>query len=175
MICVAQECDIFLFSYPDKVRGVLNEGGLFGERQGWHLPGFDTSSWIDRNLSSGLPNSAAGVGFFVSTFNLNIPSNNDVFLSFNFDQSSQPYRAYLFVNGWMMGKRIANLGPQFKFPVHQGILYYSGSNTVAVALWAMEPNVTVSPTLELMVDGVLEGGVGDVTVNNPRWSSREMP
>jgi len=97
-------------SYPDKVRGVFNEGGLFGERQGWHLPGFDTSSWVDRNLSSGLPNSSAGVGFFVSTFDLNIPSYNDVFMSFTFDQSSQPYRAYLFVNGWMMGKRIANLG-----------------------------------------------------------------
>jgi Beta-galactosidase jelly roll domain len=98
------------FSYPDKVRGVFNEGGLFGERQGWHLPGYDTSSWVDRNLSSGLPNSSAGVGFFVTTFDLNIPSYNDVFMSFTFDQSSQPYRAYLFVNGWMMGKRVANLG-----------------------------------------------------------------
>ena len=98
------------FSYPDKVRGIFNEGGLFGERQGWHLPGFDTSSWADRNLSSGLPNSSAGVGFFVSTFDLQIPSYNDVFISFTFDQSSQPYRAYLFVNGWMMGKRVANLG-----------------------------------------------------------------
>jgi len=114
------------------------------------------------------------LGFFVSTFNLDIPSYNDVFMSFNFDQSSQPYRAYLFVNGWMMGKRVANLGPQFNFPVHQGILDYNGTNTVAVALWVMEPNVTVLPTLELIVDGVLEGGVGGITTDNPRWSSREM-
>lgn len=27
----------------DPVRGPMNEGGLYGERQGWHLPGFDTS------------------------------------------------------------------------------------------------------------------------------------
>ena len=66
-------------------------------------------------------------------------------LSFTFDESAQPYRALLFVNGWMMGKRVANLGygtshfepseginvdvrasPQFKFPVHQGILDYNG-------------------------------------------------
>ena len=99
-------------SFPDKTRGVLNEGGTFGERQGWHLPGFDTSSWETRSLSSGLPNSAAGVGFFVTTFNLAIPSETDVPISFNFvdSSSSQPYRAYLFVNGWMMGKRVGNLG-----------------------------------------------------------------
>jgi hypothetical protein len=97
-------------SFPDTTRGVLNEGGLFGERAGWHLPGFDTSSWVERDLSAGLPNGAAGIGFFVTTFPLNIPAGFDVMLSFTFDESSQPYRALLFVNGWMMGKRVANLG-----------------------------------------------------------------
>lgn len=99
-----------LCSYPDKYRGLFNEGGLFGERKGWHLPGFDTSSWSSRDLSSGLPGSSAGVGFFVTTFDLKIPSYQDAFISFTFDDSAQPYRAYLFVNGWMMGKRVANLG-----------------------------------------------------------------
>jgi Beta-galactosidase jelly roll domain len=97
-------------SFPDTTRGVLNEGGLFGERAGWHLPGFDTSSWVERDLSAGLPNGAAGIGFFVTTFPLNIPAGFDVMLSFTFDESAQPYRALLFVNGWMMGKRVANLG-----------------------------------------------------------------
>jgi hypothetical protein len=100
----------FLDSYPDKVRGVLNEGGLYGERVGWHLPGYDTSSWVSRDLSEGLPDAAAGVGFFVSTFDLNISEELDVLMSFVFDQTSQPYRAQLYVNGWMMGKRVANLG-----------------------------------------------------------------
>lgn len=102
----------FHYSYPDKTRGVLNEGGLYGERKGWHLPGFDTSSWVRRDISSGLPESAAGVGFFVNVFDLDIPKSQDVFLSFNFDNGTmgQPYRAYLFVNGWMMGKRVGNLG-----------------------------------------------------------------
>ena len=89
---------------------MLNEGGLFGERAGWHLPGFDTSSWVERDFSAGLPNGAAGVGFFVTTFPLNIRAGFDVMLSFTFDESAQPYRALLFVNGWMMGKRVANLG-----------------------------------------------------------------
>lgn len=97
-------------SYPDKVRGILNEGGLYGERLGWHLPGYDTSSWEARDLSEGLPNDTAGVGFFVTTFDLKISEELDVPMSFTFDQSFQPYRAQLYVNGWMMGKRVANLG-----------------------------------------------------------------
>jgi hypothetical protein len=65
---------------------------------------------VERDLSAGLPNGAAGIGFFVITFPLNIPAGFDVMLSFTFDDSDQPYRALLFVNGWMMGKRVANLG-----------------------------------------------------------------
>lgn len=105
-----------LASFSDKVRGVLNEGGLYGERLGWHLPGYDTSSWETRDLSEGLPNATAGVGFFVTTFDLNISEELDVPMSFTFDQSSQSYRAQLYVNGWMMGKRVANLGQvQFRY------------------------------------------------------------
>jgi hypothetical protein len=89
---------------------VLNEGGLFGERTGWHLPAFDVSSWNSRNLSSGLPNGKAGIGFFVTEFDLEVPEGYDIPVSFTFDATPQPYRAILFINGWMMGKRVANLG-----------------------------------------------------------------
>ncbi|KAG6889848.1 hypothetical protein C0992_003827 [Termitomyces sp. T32_za158] len=159
-------------NYPDKVRGVLNEGGLFGERQGWHLPGFDTSNWPSRDLIEGLPDSKAGVGFFVTTFNLTIPPGSDVPMSFTFQEAmGQPYRAFLFVNGWMMGKRVGNLGPQSQFIVHQGILDYNGVNTVAVALWAMTPGVPVTPDLHLSIDNVYDGGVGGIVTDNPSWSS----
>lgn len=94
-----------------KLEGVFNEGGLFGEREGWHLPSFPTTGFVNRDLSSGLPNSAAGVGFFITTFKLNIPKGVDAMLSFTFQEpQGQAYRAILFVNGWMMGKRVANLG-----------------------------------------------------------------
>ncbi|KAJ3919581.1 glycoside hydrolase family 35 protein [Lentinula edodes] len=157
--------------YPDKVRGILNEGGLFGERKGWHLPGFDTTDWIGRPLSSGLPNASAGAGFFVTTFNLSVPIGLDVFMSFTFEEElGQSYRAYLFVNGWMLGKRVANLGPQFEFPVHQGILDYQGVNTVAVAVWSMESNVAISPQLNLTASSILSGGVTHIEMNNPKWS-----
>ncbi|KAH9002836.1 hypothetical protein EDB86DRAFT_2898420 [Lactarius hatsudake] len=91
-------------------RGVLNEGGfrVFGERAGWHL--FDTRNWVARDFSAGLPNGNAGVGFVSTVFPLHIPVGFDVMQSFTFDESAHPYRALLFVHGWMMGKRMANLG-----------------------------------------------------------------
>jgi len=47
----------------------------------------------------------------VTTFDLDIPRGIDAMMSFTFgEQLGQPYRAYLFVNGWMMGKRVGNLG-----------------------------------------------------------------
>ncbi len=91
-------------SFPDKLRGVLNEGGLFGERSGWHLPGFSTAKWTTRSPSQGLPN-GPGVGFFVTTFELDVPKDVDAFFSFEFTEpAGQAYRALLFVNGWQYGK-----------------------------------------------------------------------
>ncbi|KAI0662113.1 glycoside hydrolase superfamily [Cubamyces menziesii] len=164
-------------NFPDKVRGIFNEGGLFGERAGWHLPGFDLSSakFTARDLSEGLPDGNAGVGFFVTTFDLDVPEGTDTMMSFVFDSgvgnTGQAYRALLFVNGWKFGKRVANVGPQASFPVPPGILDYKGKNTVAVALWALE-DTAVSPSLDLVLDGVLDGGVGSVATNNPEWSPR---
>lgn len=88
----------------------MNEGGLFAEREGWHLPGFDTASagFTARDLSAGLPSGGAGVGFFVTTFDLDLPAGTDPQFSFVFDggvgKSGQAYRALLFVNGWKFGK-----------------------------------------------------------------------
>jgi hypothetical protein len=85
--------------YPDKVRGILNEGGSFAEQSGWHLPGFDTSDWESRSFGEGLP--SPGLGIFVTTFELDFDDDLDIPMSFVFDDSTsgQGYRAYLFVNG----------------------------------------------------------------------------
>ncbi|KAH9162168.1 hypothetical protein EDB89DRAFT_657033 [Lactarius sanguifluus] len=74
--------------FPDRVRSVLNEGGLFGERAGWHLPGFDTSNWVAWDLSAGLPSGNASVGFFSTEFPPHIPPGFNVMLSFTFDESA---------------------------------------------------------------------------------------
>ncbi|KAG8685190.1 hypothetical protein FRC11_010962, partial [Ceratobasidium sp. 423] len=143
--------------FKDKLRGVQNEGGLYGERRGWHLPGFDDSNWTQSDISNGLPNNQAGVGWFRTTFSLNIPQAYDVPISFEFKNEPAPYRALLFVNGWLMGRYIANLGPQFKFPIPEGILNHHGENTVAVAIWSME-NIQLSPNLKLTIEGIFDSG-----------------
>lgn len=45
------------------------------------------------------------------------------------------------------------------------------NSTIAVALWVME-DTAVHPTLELVLEGALEGGVGPIAVNNPGWEAR---
>ncbi len=45
-------------------------------------------------------------------------------------------------------------------------------STVAVMLWAMEADDGIKPSLELVVDGKIDGGVGSVSTNNPEWAPR---
>lgn len=51
------------------------QGGFYGERLGWHLPGFDDSAWPK---TSSLANDAPGVRFFRTTFDLSLPIGHDV-------------------------------------------------------------------------------------------------
>ncbi|KAJ6612233.1 glycoside hydrolase family 35 protein [Mycena sp. CBHHK59/15] len=141
--------------FPDKTR----------KRAGWHLPGFDDASWEERTLWEGL--TKPGVGRFQTKFNLNIPKGFDTHLAFVFASDE----AQLYVNGWQMGKRIANLGPQTTFVVHEGILNYRGENQLAVSLWALgeQEQDWKIPSIQLVQSGVFKGGVGSVTVESPDW------
>lgn len=49
-------------SYEDKTRGPLNEGGLFAERQGYHLPDPPSSEWTSNSPLIGT--TAPGVTFY---------------------------------------------------------------------------------------------------------------
>ena len=55
---------------PDTFRGYLNEGGLYAERIGAHLPGFDDSKWSEGSplASEGGGLSGTGVNFYRTTF-----------------------------------------------------------------------------------------------------------
>ncbi|HEY0793722.1 MAG TPA: beta-galactosidase [Chthoniobacterales bacterium] len=125
----------------DPARGWFNNGGLYGERNGWHLPLFDDGAWVrgdlpDRWASRRLP---AGVGWYRTTFNLNLPENSDVPIGIDIDDpTALLYRALIFVNGWQMGIYANELGPQRTFPVQPGILNPHGLNTIAIAVWGEE-------------------------------------
>jgi hypothetical protein len=49
-------------AYEDKTRGPLNEGGMYAERQGYHLPSPPSSNWSSSSPLTGT--SAPGVSFY---------------------------------------------------------------------------------------------------------------
>lgn len=90
--------------YADQTRGPLNEGALYAERQGYHLPSPPSETWVPRNpVTEGVD--GAGVWFFATDFALEIPQGWDVPLDFSFaNTSAASYRVQLFVNGYQFGK-----------------------------------------------------------------------
>jgi beta-galactosidase GanA len=122
----------------DPVRGVANNGGLHGERFGWHLPAFDDHSWEKASVPDF--NVATGTRWYRTSFDLAVPSEDDATIGLSIGDPSVPrsadaaYRVLIFVNGWNMGQFIANVGPQRVFPIPEGILNHRGHNTIALAV-----------------------------------------
>ena len=136
--------------YIDKFRGPLNEGGLYFEREGYHLPGAPLKAFTSGSPYEGV--SDAGVGFFATTLSLDLPADKyDIPLSFVFDNATttSPYRGLLFVNGFQFGKYVQNIGPQDSFPVPEGILNYNGNNWIGLAVWALESDGAQVPNFSL--------------------------
>ncbi|KAL7947203.1 glycoside hydrolase family 35 protein [Trichoderma barbatum] len=160
--------------YQDEFRGPLNEGGLFFERQGYHLPSAPLHAFNHGSPYDGIPN--AGIAFFAANLRLDIPADNyDVPLSFVFDNStsSAPYRALLYVNGFQYGKYVSSIGPQTEFPVPEGILNYNGDNWIGVALWALESHGAKVPGLELKSRSPILTGRNKVEfVKGPAYKKR---
>lgn len=93
--------------YWDRSRGPLNEGAMFAERQGFHLPGAPIQSWVKKSPFDGIEQ--AGIGFFATKFQLNMPAGYDIPLSVIIRGSSITtttgnFRVQVFVNGWQFGK-----------------------------------------------------------------------
>lgn len=166
--------------YVDKSRGPLNEGGLYVERQGLHLPGAfaanSSAGWMASKgpVTDGIP--APGIGFFATEFELNVPAGFDAPMSFTFTNgtSGAALRAQLYVNGFQYGKYVSNVGPQTTYPVPQGILNYQGTNYLGVSLWGLDGGATKLDGLELGVDGVVASGLGEVKfVEGSRYEARK--
>ncbi|MFD9817962.1 beta-galactosidase [Streptomyces violascens] len=118
----------------DPVRGGLNTGGLYGERQGMHLPGYPDGGWPSTSLPD-TRSGAAGVSWYRTAFDLDLPQGQDVPLGLTIsDDKAKHYRALVYVNGWMTGLYVNALGPQKSFPVQPGMLRTHGRNTVAIAV-----------------------------------------
>jgi beta-galactosidase GanA len=154
----------------DTARGPLNNGGLFGERNGWHLPGFADSAWTTRPV----PDTAAttGTSWYRTRFSLTVPAGHDASLGLTIGDPSTPrssrhYRALIFLNGWNLGQYISDVGPQHTFVLPTGILNPAGQNTLALAVTS---NGGTSDTLErvqLTNLGTVRGGVPVALVSAP--------
>jgi beta-galactosidase GanA len=121
----------------DAVRGPYNNGGLFGERLGWSLPGYPDGGWRKVALPNRLDR--PGVGWYRTTFTLHVPADQDVPIALEIsDDPVRHYRALIFVNGWQFGRYINALGPQHLFVLPPGILNPRGTNTIAIASWSTE-------------------------------------
>ncbi|KAL9089996.1 MAG: hypothetical protein Q9165_005525 [Trypethelium subeluteriae] len=156
--------------YVDRTRGPLNEGGMYAERQGYHLPGapINSSQFVDSaGPTAGI--SQAGIGFYGVEFDLDLPEGYDIPLYFNFANSTNTtvadYRVQLYVNGYQFGKYVHNIGPQDSYPVPEGILDYHGTNYVAVTLWALQSNGAQVQSLQLVNGDVIQSGYGPVQLS----------
>lgn len=132
--------------YIDKTRGPLNEGSMFFERQGYHLPGAPVNNTSIFTAGSSPLGGFAGPGvrFYATEFTLDLPTPEyDIPLAFVFtnvtgSSGTVAFRCQLYVNGFQFGKYVNHIGPQLAYPVPEGILNYNGNNYVGVSLWNME-------------------------------------
>ena len=162
-------------NYADLTRGPLNEGALYAERQGYHLPAPPSANWAVGSPLQGF--GSAGVRMYTTSFSLNLPTPEyQIPLSFVFSNASTvhaDYRSMLFVNGYQFGKYVNNIGPQTSYPVPEGILNYNGENWVAVTLWALDEGGASVQGLDLVAGHPVMSGRGAVRNSPmPAWKQR---
>lgn len=166
----------------DLVRGPYNAGGLYGERQGWHLP----TAWGQApgaGWSAASPGEAPpvpGTYWLRTQFKLDAPADHDVQLGLAFGDTSQPrsapeQRVLIFVNGWNLGQFISHIGPQRVFVLPPGLLNLQGENTLALAVTTDGRAGNALETPRLLPLQVLRGGVPLEPVPAPRTLQRPAP
>ncbi|WP_380781679.1 beta-galactosidase [Sphingomonas sp. R86520] len=155
---------------PDPARGPANNGGQYGERVGWHLPGFDDKAWAAATIPA--TTATPGTTWYRTRFDLAVPKGQDTTIALAFGDTTTPrsvarYRALLFVNGWNMGQFIAHVGPQRVFPIPEGILNHHGANTVALAVTSDGAPGDAIEQVRLVTMRNVRGGVPVRTVAAP--------
>lgn len=158
---------------PDPTRGPMNNGGLYGERMGWHLPGFPTNEW--QTISVPDNEAIAGTSWYRTEFDLTIPSDHDVSLGLAFGdakalRSRGRYRVLIFLNGWNVGQFIAHVGPQRTFVLPTGILNPRGRNTLALAVTSDGESESTLERVALVALASARGGVPLELVASPSYN-----
>jgi hypothetical protein len=151
---------------PDPVRGPMNNGGLYGEREGWHLPGYDHGSW--QAVEFPRADRRQGVTWYRTSFRLDVDPGVDASLGLVLDDDpDRAYRVQIFLNGWNMGQYINDVGPQHTFVLPNGILRTRGANTLALAVLADGTTPAGPGEVRLTLLGSAAGGVPVEVVASP--------
>ncbi|MCK2220141.1 beta-galactosidase [Actinomadura sp. ATCC 31491] len=141
----------------DPVRGGLNNGGLYGERAGWHLPSHPDRAWPAADPAA--TPLAPGVTWYRTSFRLDLPARQDVPVGLRFGGTPSPdHRVLIFVNGWNLGQYGGDIGPQTEFVLPAGVLRERGANTIALAVTAERPLPGGPGPLELFAYGNVRTG-----------------
>jgi len=162
----------------DPVRGVMNAAGLAGSDNGWDLPGYPDQDWQNVTLpdswaARGVP---PGIGWYRTSFSLNLPSRGYVPVDVQIGgpgpgAGTADYRAFIYVNGWLIGRYVNNVGPQHQFYVPAGILNDHGGNTLAIAVWGLDGAGGGLDQVSLVAAGNQAGGVPVAPVASPGYSA----
>ncbi|MFJ7899232.1 beta-galactosidase [Streptomyces sp. NPDC096198] len=151
---------------PDPVRGPLNNGGLYGERNGWHLPGFPDQDWRPARFPRA--ERRQGVVWYRTGFRLAVDPATDASIGLTLtDEPSRAYRVQIFLNGWNMGQYINDVGPQHTFVLPNGLLRTRGDNTLALAVLSDGTTDSGPGVVELTLLGRALGGVPVTRVESP--------
>ena len=156
----------------DPVRGPLNNGGLYGERNGWYLPGYPDRGWTQRSVPD--VDAPAGTSWYRTTFDLRVPAGDDASLGLTIGdpavlRSGGHYRVLIFLNGWNLGQYIADVGPQHTFVLPTGILDPHGRNTLALAVTGDGGPANALEAVRLTDLATVRGGVPVPLVRSPGW------
>ncbi|MFF1642459.1 beta-galactosidase [Streptomyces sp. NPDC058246] len=155
---------------PDPVRGPVNNGGLYGERHGWHLPGFAATGW--KVVDFPRADRRQGVTWYRTDFRLAVDPAVDASIGLTLtDDPARAYRVQIFLNGWNMGQYINDVGPQHTFVLPNGLLRTRGSNTLALAVLSDGTTAAGPGEVKLTLLGSAAGGVPVTTVDSPGRAS----
>jgi beta-galactosidase len=161
----------------DPVRGPMNEGGLYGERMGWHLPGYKVpKSALKSSPLDGV--SGAEGRFYTTTFKLKLDKDLDVPIGLQLGAPEGTKAVVqVFMNGYQFGHYLPHTGPQSLFPFPPGVINNRGENTLAISMWALTDAGAKLDKVELVEYGKYRSGFDfnqDWGYLQPGWKDRSQ-
>jgi len=99
---------------------------------------------------------APGIGWYRTSVTLHLPRDSYVPVAVRIAAdrpATANYRASIYVNGWLIGRYVNNVGPQTDFYVPAGILDDDGTNAIAIQVWGLDRPGGGLGTVSLVAQG----------------------